>query len=167
MKDKSPFPTVASTNRSMCGKGKLSFGQALSRSVKSTQTRHFPFFFLTTKGLVSQSGYLTSVMDPTLSIFSTSSLTAVARSGPNFRLFCLTGLKVGSIFSSWQVMLMSIPGMSSAAQANAWRFFFKQVMSLVLKGSWGLAPMHRSGNASSRHTNSTGSQVGSRFSSRI
>ena len=64
---------------------------------------------------------------------------------------------------------MSIPGMSSAAQANAWRFFFRQVMSLVFKGSLRLAPIltHCSGNASSRHTDTTGSQVGSRFSSRI
>ena len=168
MKDKCSFPAVALTNRSMCGKGKLSFGQALLRSVKSTQARHFPFFFLTTTGLASQSGYLTSVIDPTLSSLSTSSLTALARSGPGFRLFCQTGLKVGSIFSSWQAMLMSIPGMSSAAQANAQRFFFRQVMSLVFKGSWRLDPIstHRLGNASSRHSDTTGSQVGLRFFSR-
>ena len=42
-----------------------------------------------------QSGYPNSVMDPTLRSFSTSSLTTPARSGPNFRVFCLTGLKVG------------------------------------------------------------------------
>ena len=99
MKDKSSLPAVASTNRSICGRGKLSFGHALFRSVKSTQTRHFPFFFLTTTGLASQSGYLTSVIDPTLSNFSTSSFIAAARSGPSFRLFCLTGLNVGSILS--------------------------------------------------------------------
>ncbi|KAF2532227.1 hypothetical protein F2Q70_00029400 [Brassica cretica] len=42
------------------------------------------------------------------------------------------------------------------------------VMSSVLKGSRRLAPIstHRSGNASSRQTVTTGSQVGSRFSSR-
>ncbi|KAF2552893.1 hypothetical protein F2Q68_00035173 [Brassica cretica] len=42
------------------------------------------------------------------------------------------------------------------------------VMSSVLKGSRRLAPIstHRSGDASSRQTVTTGSQVGSRFSSR-
>ncbi|KAF3520063.1 hypothetical protein DY000_02060995 [Brassica cretica] len=44
----------------------------------------------------------------------------------------------------------------------------REVMSSVLKGSRRLAPIstHRSGNASSRQTVTTGSQVGSRFSSR-
>ena len=45
MKDKSLFSSVALTKRSMCGSGK--------------HTRHIPFFFLTTTGLASQSGYLT------------------------------------------------------------------------------------------------------------
>ena len=83
MKDKNLFPAVASTKRSVCGSGKLSFGHALLRSVKSTHTRHFLFFYFTTTGLQSQSGYLTSAMDPTLRSFSTSSLTAPACSGPN------------------------------------------------------------------------------------
>ena len=100
MKDRSSFPAVASTGRSMCGRGKLSFGQALLRSVKSTQTRHFAFFFLTTTGLASQSGYLTYVIDPTLSNFLTLSFTAEARSGPSLCLLCLTGLKVVSVFKS-------------------------------------------------------------------
>ena len=167
MKDKSSLSAVASTNWSICGRGKLSFGHALFRSVKSTQTRHFPFFLLTTTGLASQSRYLTSVIDPTLRNFLTSSFTAEARSGPSFRLFCLTGLKVGSIFSSWHVMLMSIPGISSAAHANVLRFFLRQAMSSVLKGSRRLAPIstQRSGNASSRQIVTTGSQVGSHFSS--
>ncbi|CAL9222653.1 unnamed protein product, partial [Arabidopsis halleri] len=50
MNDSNLFPAVASTKRSMCGSGKLSLGQALFRSVKSTQTLHLPFFFLTTTG---------------------------------------------------------------------------------------------------------------------
>ena len=35
---------------------KWSFGQALFKSVKSTHTRHFPFFFFTTTVLASYSG---------------------------------------------------------------------------------------------------------------
>ena len=66
-------------------------------------------------------------------------------------------------------MLMSISGISSAAHAKVWRFFLRQVMSSVLKGSRRLVQIstHRSGNASSRHTVTTGSKVGSHFSSRI
>ena len=78
MKDKSLFPFVASTKRSMCGSGKQSFRHALLRSVISTHTRHSLFFFFTTTGLASKSGYQTSVMDPTLRSFSTSSLTKPA-----------------------------------------------------------------------------------------
>ena len=168
MKDKSLFPAVASTKRSMCGSGKLSFGHALLRSVKSTHTRHFPFFFFTTTGLASQSGYLTSVMDPTLRSFLTLSLTAPTRSGPSFRLFCLIGLKVGSTLSSWHVMLISIPGISSAAHANVFKFFFRQAISSIFRDSLRFAPIstHQSGNASSKHTETTGSQVGLRFPSK-
>ena len=37
--------------------------------------------------MVSQSGYLTSVIDSTISNFSTLSFAAEARSGPSFRIF--------------------------------------------------------------------------------
>ena len=168
MKDKSLFPAVASTKRSMCGSGKLSFGHALLRSVKSMHTRHFLYFFLTMTGLACQSGYLTSVMDPTLRRFSTSSLTAPARSGPSFHLFCLIGLKVGSTLSSWHVMLISIPGMSSAAHANVFKFIFRQAISSIFRDSLRFAPIltQRSGNASYKYAETTGSQVGSCFPSK-
>ena len=38
MKDRSLFPAVASHKRSMCSNGKMSFGHALLRFVKSTHT---------------------------------------------------------------------------------------------------------------------------------
>ena len=44
---------VASTMRSIQGNGKLSFGQARLKSVKSMQSRHFPFAFLTRTTLAS------------------------------------------------------------------------------------------------------------------
>lgn len=156
----------ASAKRLMCGSCKLSFGQALLRSEKSTHTRHFPFFLLATTGLASQSAYLTSVMDPTLRSFPTSSLAAPARPGPNFRLFCLTGLKVGSTFSLWHVTLISIPGMSSAAHANKCKFFLRQAMSSFFRDSLTPISMQRAGNASSKHTKITGSQVSSRFATK-
>ena len=107
-------------------------------------------------------------MDPTLRIYFTSSLTAPARSGPSFHLFCLIGLKFGSTLSSWHLMLISIPGMSSAVHANVSKFFFRQAISSILRDSLKFAPIstQRSGNASSKHTETTGSQVGSRFTSK-
>ena len=44
MNDNNLFPEVDSTRRSICGSGKVSFGQALFRSVNSTKTLHFAVF---------------------------------------------------------------------------------------------------------------------------
>ncbi|KAM7521604.1 hypothetical protein LguiA_011506 [Lonicera macranthoides] len=77
------------------GIGKLSLGQALFKSVKSTHTLHFPLFFLTTTGLDIHSGKSASRIAPALSNFWTSSSTAIAFSGDVRRGFCLIGLKVG------------------------------------------------------------------------
>ena len=57
MKLRSSWPTVASTIRSIRGRGKLSLGQALLTSVKSMQSRHLLFAFLTRTTLAYQSGY--------------------------------------------------------------------------------------------------------------
>ena len=62
MKLRSSWPAVASTIRSILGRGKLSFGHALFISVKSIQSRHFPFAFLTSTTLANHSGYSTSLM---------------------------------------------------------------------------------------------------------
>ena len=134
MNVKSSLPAVDSTSRSMWGRGKLSFGQALLRSVKSTQMCHLPFFFMTT-GLASHSGYRTSTIDPTLSNRSTSSLTAFDRSGPNLRCLCRIGSKVGSTLSSCVTIFGSIPFMSSVFHAKANTFFFNKVMILSLMWS--------------------------------
>ena len=55
MKLRSSWPAVASTMRSILGKGKLSFGHALLMSVKSIQSRHLPFAFLTSTTLANHS----------------------------------------------------------------------------------------------------------------
>ena len=60
MKLRSSWPVVASTIRSIRGRGKLSLGQALLTSVKLMQSRHLPFAFLTRTTLANQSGYSTS-----------------------------------------------------------------------------------------------------------
>ncbi|CAL9238690.1 unnamed protein product [Arabidopsis halleri] len=167
MNDSNLFPAVASTKRSICGSGKLSLGQALLRSVKSTQTLHLPFFFLTTTGFANQSGYLASEIEPIFRSFSTSAFTASARSRPNFLRFCLIGLKDGSTFSSWHITSMLTPGRSSADQAKVLMFSLRNEMSSVLISLVKSLPIstHRSGRSSSRLMETTGSEVGF-FSSR-
>ena len=163
MKESSSCPAVASTSRSMCCNRKLSFGQALLRSVKSMQTLHFSFLFFTTTGSASQSGYWTSRMEPVFRSLSASSFTALAHSGPSFLHFCLTGLNVGSTFRSWEVMLMSIPGMSAADHANVLIFCLRKDKRSFLTLGGRSFPMltHFSGELSSRGTTLNRSLAGS------
>ena len=51
MKLRSSWPAVASTMRSIRGRGKLSLGHAWLMSVKSMQNRHLSFAFLTSTTL--------------------------------------------------------------------------------------------------------------------
>ena len=74
MKLRSSWPAVASTIRSIQGRGKLSFGQARLTSVKSMQSLHFPFAFLTRTTLANQSGYSTSQIALAWKSLLTSSL---------------------------------------------------------------------------------------------
>ena len=53
---------MVSTMRSIRGRGKLSFGQARLRLVKSMQSCHFPLAFLTRTTLANQLGYSTSLI---------------------------------------------------------------------------------------------------------
>ena len=99
MKLKSPWPTVASTMRSICGRGKLSFWHARLTSVKSMQSHHLPFAFLMSTTLANHSGYSTSLIAPTWRSLATSSLIAFCLSGATLLLFCLTSLKDGLTFS--------------------------------------------------------------------
>ena len=88
MKLRSSWPAVASTIRSIRGKGKLSFGQALLTSVKSIQSRHLLFAFLTRTTLANQSGYSTSRIALDWRSLLTSSLIA----------FCLSWVKLFFFF---------------------------------------------------------------------
>ena len=101
MKLRSSWPVVASTIRSIRGRGKLSFRQALLISVKSMQSRHFPFDFLTRTTLANQSRYSTSPIAPACRSLPTFSLIAFCLSGAKLLFFCLTGLKDGLTFSLW------------------------------------------------------------------
>ena len=60
MELRSSWPTVASIIRSIRGRGKLSFRQARLTSVKSMQSRHLLFAFLTRTTFSNQSRYSTS-----------------------------------------------------------------------------------------------------------
>ena len=99
MKLRSSWPAVASTMRSILGRGKLSFGHALFMSVKSMQSRHLPFTFLTSTTLANHSGYSTFLIAPACRSLLTSSLIAFCLSGAKLLRFCLTGLKDGLVFS--------------------------------------------------------------------
>ena len=92
MKPRSSWPAVAFTMRSISGRGKLSFGLAQLMSVKSMQSRHLPFSFLTSTTLDNHSGYSTSLIAPTWRSFPTSSFIVFYLSGAKLLLFCLTGL---------------------------------------------------------------------------
>ena len=64
MKLRSSWSAVASTMRSIQGRGKLSFGHAQLTSVKSMQSRHLPFAFLTSTTLANHLEYSTSLIAP-------------------------------------------------------------------------------------------------------
>ena len=82
---------MASTIRSIRDKGKLSFGHALLLSVKSMQSRHLSFAFLTSTTLASHSGYSTSLIAPAWRSFPTSSLMA----------FCLSWVEAPTLLLDW------------------------------------------------------------------
>ena len=99
MKLRSSWSAVASTMRSICGKGKLYFRHARLMSVKSMQSRHLLFAFLTSTTLANHSGYSTSLIALAWRSLPTSSFIAFYLSRVKLLLFCLTGLKDGLTFS--------------------------------------------------------------------
>ena len=127
--------------RSIRGRGKLSFGQALLISVKSMQSRHLSFAFLTRTTLANHSGYSTSLIALAWRSLPTSSLIAFYLSGAKLLLFCLTGLKDGLTFNLWVITAEAIPLMSSYFQANTSIFFFKKWMRRLLTSLANLDPM--------------------------
>ena len=141
MKLRSSWPAVASTMRSIRGRGKLSFEHALLISLKSMQSRHLPFAFLTRTMLANHSGYSTSLIAFAWRSLPTSSLIAFCLSKAKLLLFCLIGLNDGLTFSPWVITTGSIPPMSSCFQVNTSMFFFKKRMRGLLMPSASLDPM--------------------------
>jgi hypothetical protein len=70
------LPVAALINVSAMGIGYSSFGVALLRSLKSTQTHHRPSFLCMGTMLEIHSAYLHGLMNPTSSIFYVSFLTS-------------------------------------------------------------------------------------------
>ena len=141
MKLRSSWPVVASTIRLIRGRGKLSFGQTLLTSVKSMQSRHLLFSFLTRTTLANQSVYSTSRIALTLRSLLTSSLIAFYLSGAKLLLFYLTGLKEGLMFSLCVITAESIPPISSCFQVNTSIFCFKKWIRRSLTSLANLDPM--------------------------
>ena len=138
---RSSWPVVASTIRLIRGRGKLSFGQAQLTSVKSMQSRHFSFAFLTRTTLVNQSGYSTSRIALAWRSLLTSSLIVFYLSGAKLLLFCLTVLKEGLMFSLCVIIAGLIPPISSYFQANTSIFYFKKWIRRSLTFLANLDPM--------------------------
>ena len=126
MKLRSSWPVVASTIRSIRGRGKLSFGQVRLTLVKSMQSHHFLFAFLMRTTFANQSGYSTSRIALAWRSWLTSSLIAFCLSETKLLLFCLTDLKKGLTFSLCVITAGSIPSVSSFFQANTSIFCFKK-----------------------------------------
>ena len=141
IKLRSSWPAVASTIRSIRGRGKLSFGQALLISVKSMQSRHLPFAFLMRTTLANQSGYSTSRIALACRSLLTSSSIAFCLSWAKLLLFCLTGLKEGLMFSLCVIIMGLIHPISSYFQANTSMFCFMKWMRGSLTPLANLDPM--------------------------
>ena len=124
--------------RSIRGRGKLSFGQALLMSMKSMQSRHLSFAFLTRTTLANHLGYYTSLIAFAWRRLPTSSLIAFCLFGAKLLLFCLTGLKEGLTFILWVITIGSTPPMSSCFQANTSTFCSRKRMRGLLRPSTSL-----------------------------
>ena len=140
MKLRSSWPEVASTMRSIRGRGKL-FGQARLTLVKSMHSRHFPFAFLTRTTLASQSEQSTSRIARAWRSLLASSLIAFCLYGSKLLILCLTGLKEGLTFSLWVMTAGLIPPTSSCFQANTSTFCFRKWIRRSLTSSTSLDPM--------------------------
>ena len=126
--------------RSIRDRGKLSFEQALLMFVKSMQTHHLSFAFLTRTTLANHSGYSTSLIACAWKSLPTSSLIAFCLSWVKL-LYCLIGLKEGLTFNSWVIIAGSTPPMSSCFQVNTSMFYFRKKMRELLTPSANLDPM--------------------------
>ena len=131
MKLKSLCPAVESTNQSILGKGKLSFGHTLLRSVKSTHILYLPLFFFIITMLASHLGQNTSLMKSSSRSSPTYSATAFLRLGANILRLCCTGLHSRLTLRRCWMTSPSIPSISLCFQAKTSWFSCRKVVIFV------------------------------------
>lgn len=125
---KSSCSTIESSSRSIRGRGYGSFRRAsLFKSVKSTHTLHFLFFFCTNTTFAIQSRWSTWTMNCAFLSLSVSASMILLHFVPWFRLRWNTGLVVGSRWRRWQISKRLIPGMSSADYASTSMFAHRKL----------------------------------------
>ena len=129
--------------------------------MKSMQSRHLSFAFLTSTTLASHSGYSTSLIAPALRSFPTSSLMAFCLSGAKLLLLCLTGLKDGLTFSLCVITVGSIPPMSACFHAKTSSFCLKKLVREFLRSFVSLELMYARCSGSSSNDMDSNSSEGS------
>lgn len=77
MKERSLYPAVESTTWSIHGRGKGFMGHALFSPVQSTHILQVLFFFLTSTGLATHTGWFISIMNLATRTLATSSPMAL------------------------------------------------------------------------------------------
>ena len=141
MKLRSSWPKVASTTRSIQGRGKLSFEQSRLTLVTLMQSCHFPFTFFNENYISQPVGVIHFPDSSGLEEFADLFVDRFPPLWGKTSLFCLTGLKEGLTFSLWVMTAGSIPPMSSCFQANTSTFCLKKWMRRSLTSSASLDPM--------------------------
>src|SRR5688572_18141001 len=108
---------ATSMRESILSKGNSSFGHALLRYMKSIHILPFPLAFFTIIVLASHSGYVTSLITPTLRSLLTLFLAPSALSSDIFQSFCFLGLMVGYTLRKCSMTSLLTPQRSLADQA--------------------------------------------------
>src|SRR5215216_5440018 len=126
---------------SMRGSGKGSLGQALLRSLKSTQRRQDLSFFGTMTRFASQSRCLISLMNPASSSLASSSPIACRLGSEKRRSVCLTGLNPFIVLRLCSASLHGIPGISEGCQAKMSQFSCRNTLRVASIVGSSCAPM--------------------------
>ena len=125
----------------MRGRGRGFLGQALFRSVKSTQRRQDLSFFGTMTKLASPSGCLISLMNPASNSLASSSPIACLLGSQNRRSDCLTGLNPLIMLRLCSASLRGIPGISEGCQANISQFSRRKARNALSASRSSCAPI--------------------------
>ena len=150
----------------MWGNGKLSFRRMLFKSIKTTRTLIFSFFFCTTTGWANHIRYWTSQIIPLSKSLFTSSFTLLFLSTPSFLLFYFFGQNHWSMFNWWVIAFVLTPPISKCDHAKRSLFLLKNIIRSSLNSSSSVALIFVTFQLSSRsrRTSWISSSLGSSFS---